>query len=106
MQHDLGSLGGQFPVLDPTLEHSATTSAHQQSPASVSAGDLHRAGSKIERTRLSSAHGPSLARPGGQGQLHFKRTLSCQFCKPVQPVHSSDLRERWPRAFQGFPLLQ
>lgn len=63
-------------------------------PASASAGDLQRAGSKNVNAPLSSAHGPSSARPGGQGQPQTDPAR--HFCKPVQPVHLSDLRERWP----------
>lgn len=62
-------------------EHPGTTSAHQQHPHLFPLVICTAQGAKCECTRLSSVHGPSSARPGGQGQPQTDPAR--QFCKPV-----------------------
>ena len=102
MQHQLAKLVrlGRVPILNPTLEHSGTTSAHQQLPASVSAGDLHPCREQnVDARGLSSAHGPSSVRPGGQGQLQTGPASSASLC--TFQICESD----GPQPFPGLPFF-
>lgn len=81
-------------------EHPGTTSAHQRHPHLFPLVICTAQGAKCECTRLSSVHGPSSARPGGQGQPQTDPAR--QFCKPCA---LSDLRERWPPSLPRFSFL-
>lgn len=81
-------------------EHPGTTSAHQRHPHLLTLVICTAQGAKCECTRLSSVHGPSSARPGGQGQPQTDPAR--QFCKPV---HFQICESDGPPAFQGFPFF-
>lgn len=77
-------------------ENPGTTSAHQRYPHLFPLVICTVQGAKCECTRLSSVHGPSSARPGGQGQPQTDPAR--QFCKPVHfQICESDAPPSLPR---------